>query len=78
MYGREWLTLYVLTRLSFAVSFPKLRSNEENNNKNTLEWAEYPKTVRHDITNIISFLTWYNELINEDQQDNLNLRGHFY
>ena len=69
MYVLEWRTVSALTRELFWCLFPELRSNEGNKHQNNT-WVS-AETVHHKSTYINLFLTWHNESINDDKNDNL-------
>ena len=48
------------------VLFPEWRSNEGNKHQNNTRMTE--KTVRRESTEIISFLAWHNEAINDEKK----------
>ena len=65
MHVLKWWTVSVLTRVLFWCLFPKLWSNEGNKHQNNT--LVNTKTVGHENTYIILFLTRYNESINDDK-----------
>ena len=71
MYVLEWQTwvlfLYLFPELHL---FPELRSNKGNKHKNNT-WVS-TETVCHESTYIILFLTWHDESMNADKNDDLD------
>ena len=63
MYVLEWRIVSALTRGLFWCLFPELRSNEGNKYQDNTRVST--KTVRHESSYIILFLTRHNESINE-------------
>ena len=68
MYVLEWRTVSVLKRGLFWCLFPELRSNEGNKYQNNPRVSA--ETVCQESAYIILFLTWHNESINDDKNDN--------
>ena len=69
MYVLEWRTVSALTRGLFWCLLPKLRCIAGNKHQNNTRVSA--ETVRHSSTYIILFLTWHNEPINDDKNDDL-------
>ena len=69
MHVIEWRIVSALTRGLFWCLFPELRSNKGNKYQNNTRVNT--ETIRHESTYIILFLTWYNEFINNDNNDHL-------
>ena len=58
-----------LTRVLSWCLFPELQSN--SGNKHQSDTRVSAETVRHEIAYITLFLTWHNESINDDKNDNV-------
>ena len=69
MYVLEWQTVSVFMRGLFWCLFPELWSNEGNKHQNNAQVSA--ETVRHESTYIILFVTWNNESVNDDRNDDL-------
>ena len=69
MYVLEWWTVYALTRGLFWSLFPELQSNKGNKHQNNTQVSA--ETVHHKGEYIILLLTWHNESINDDKNDDL-------
>ena len=74
MYVLEWRTVSAFTRGLFLCLFSELRSNEGNKHKNNSRVSA--ETICHENAYIILFLTWYNEPINDDKNDDLYTSPH--
>ena len=61
--------LFQRSRKDYFCLFPKFWSNKGNKNKNNTRVSA--KTVRHESTNIILFLTRHNESTDDDKNDEL-------
>ena len=69
MYVLSWRTVSAPTRGLFWYLFPKLQSNKGNKHQNNTQVSA--ETVCHESTYNILFLTWHNESINDDKNDDL-------
>ena len=74
MYVLEWRTVSALMRVSFWCLFPELRSNEGNKHQNNTHVGA--KTVCHEGTNIILFLTRHDESMNDGKMTIFTHRPH--
>ena len=70
MYVLEWRIVSAPTRGLFWGLFPELQSNG-GANKHQNHTRVGAETVHHESTYIILFLTWHNESINDDKNDDL-------
>ena len=69
MYVLSWRTVSAPTRRLFWYLLHKLQSNKGNKHQNNTQVSA--ETVHHESTYNVLFLTWHNESINDNKNDNL-------